>query len=142
MLEFNKHLDIYFSEINIIWLRQYEAFLRNKGLSDNSLGVRFRTLRAIYNKAIEQNVVKQEYYPLKKYKVSKLHQDTVKRSIQKSDIEQIVNCKTNDNYSCLAIDLFYFSYLSGGINFVDIAYLTRENIINNRLVYTRKKTKN
>lgn len=57
LLEFNKHLDIYFSDVDINWLKQYEAFLRNKGLFDNSLGVRFRTLRAIYNKAIEQNIV-------------------------------------------------------------------------------------
>lgn len=39
------------------------------------------------------------------------------------------------------IDLFYLSYLSGGINFVDMAYLTRDNIIDDRLIYTRKKTK-
>lgn len=29
----------------------------------------------------------------------------------------------------------------GGINFVDIAYLTEDNIIDNQLVYVRKKTK-
>jgi integrase len=28
----------------------------------------------------------------------------------------------------------------GGINFVDIASLTKDNIINNQLIYTRKKT--
>ena len=141
MIEFNTHLDIYFSEIDIIWLRQYEAFLRKKGLSDNSLGVRFRTLRGIYNKAIEINVVKQEYYPFKIYKVSKLHKETAKRAISKSDIETIINYNADSEYTRLAIDLFYFSYLSGGINFVDIAHLTRSNIVDDRLVYTRKKTK-
>jgi len=141
MIEFNTHLDIYISEIDIIWLRKYEAFLRNKGLSDNSLGVRFRTLRGIYNKAIELNIVKQEYYPFKVYKVSKLHKETAKRAILKSDIEAIINYDADNEYTRLAIDLFYFSYLSGGINFVDIAHLTRSNIVDERLVYTRKKTK-
>ncbi|MDH6355993.1 integrase [Dysgonomonas sp. PH5-45] len=141
MLDFNTHLDIYFSEIDIIWLREYEAFLRKKGLSDNSLGVRFRTLRSIFNKAIELNIVKQEYYPFKVYKVSKLHTETVKRAIQKSDIEAIINYNADSEYTRLAIDLFYFSYLSGGINFVDIAHLTKSNIIEDRLIYTRKKTK-
>ena len=41
----------------------------------------------------------------------------------------------------MAIDLFTFSYLAGGINFVDIAYLKSNNIIDGRLVYIRKKTK-
>ena len=41
---------------------------------------------------------------------------------------------------CLAIDLFTFSYLAAGINFGDIARLTKDNILENRLIYIRKKT--
>ena len=44
-------------------------------------------------------------------------------------------------YLRFPIDLFLFSYFMGGINFVDIAYLTEDNIIDNQLVYVRKKTK-
>ena len=141
LLEFNKHLDVYFSDIDINWLKQYESFLRNKGLGDNSIGVRFRTFRVLYNRAITENIVKADYYPFRIYKVSKLKKETVKRSISKSDVELIINYKTDREYTQLAIDLFYFSYLSGGINFVDMAYLTKDNIIDTRLVYTRKKTK-
>lgn len=137
----NKHLDIYFSEIDVNWLKNYEVWLRGKGLGDNSIGVRFRTLRALYNKAVSENIVKAEYYPFRIYKVSKLHKETIKRSITKSDLEQIISYNTEQEYTQLAIDLFYFSYLSGGINFVDMAYLTRDNIIDNRLIYARKKTK-
>lgn len=63
MLEFNSHLDISFTDIDTAWLKRYESWLRKRGLSENSIGIRFRTLRAIYNKAIEHDVVKQEYYP-------------------------------------------------------------------------------
>lgn len=141
LLEFNKHLDVYFSDIDINWLKQYESFLRNKGLGDNSIGVRFRIFRVLYNRAITENIVKADYYPFRIYKVSKLKKETVKRSITKTDVEQIIKYKVDREYTQLAIDLFYFSYLSGGINFVDIAYLTKDNIIDTRLVYTRKKTK-
>lgn len=141
LLDFNKHLDIYFSDVNVNWLKQYESFLRNKGLKDNSIGVRFRTFRVLYNRAITENIVKADYYPFRIYKVSKLKKETVKRSITKTEVEQIINYKTDRDYTQLAIDLFYFSYLSGGINFVDMAYLTRDNLIDTRLVYTRKKTK-
>ncbi|WP_165042616.1 site-specific integrase [Dysgonomonas sp. ZJ709] len=141
LLKFNIHLDIYFSEIDVIWLKRYEAWLRSKGLASNSIGVRFRTLRVLFNKAIEEKLVKAEYYPFKTYKVSKLHEETVKRSITKLDVERIISYKSDREYTRLAIDLFYFSYLSGGINFVDISYLTESNIVDQRLVYTRRKTK-
>ena len=141
LLNFNMHLDIYFSEIDINWLKRYEAYLRTKGLADNSIGVRFRTLRTLFNKAISENIIKSDYYPFKAYKVSKLRKGTVKRAITKADIELIINHKVESDYSQLAIDLFYFSYLSGGINFVDMAYLTYDNIVDKRLIYIRKKTK-
>ena len=37
--------------------------------------------------------------------------------------------------------MFTFSYLMGGINFTDMAFLTDENINGERLVYVRQKTK-
>lgn len=141
LLDFNKHLDIYFSDIDIVWLKQYEQHLRTKELSDNTIAIRFRTLRAIFNVAIEDGVVKAEYYPFKTFKVSKLTKETAKRSITKSDVEAIINYKTEHSYSLFAIDIFLFTYLMGGINFVDIAYLTKENLIDERLVYQRRKTK-
>ena len=141
LVEFNYHLDILFSDIDTTWLKSYEMWLRKRGLADNSIGVRFRTLRAIYNRAIEDNIVKQEYYPFRTYKVSKLHEDTAKRAITKLDIEKVVNYKSSKDYTQLSSDLFYFSYLCAGINFTDIAYLTKANLIDDRLVYTRKKTK-
>lgn len=61
LVEFNYHLDILFSDIDTTWLKNYEMWLRKRGLADNSIGVRFRTLRAIYNRAIEDNIAKQEY---------------------------------------------------------------------------------
>lgn len=141
LIEFNFHLDILFSDIDITWLKHYETWLRNKGLAPNSIGVRFRTLRAIYNRAIEENIVKQEYYPFRAYKVSKLHEETIKRAITKSDLKNIIDYKTDNSNIQLAINVFYFSYLCAGINFTDVAYLTRNNLIDNRLVYSRKKTK-
>lgn len=44
-------------------------------------------------------------------------------------------------YMELSKDIFVFSYLCGGINFTDIANLTKENIQNGRLHYIRQKTK-
>ena len=140
LIEFNKHLDIYFSEIDVTFLRKYETWLRKNGKAENTIGIHFRTLRAIYNIALEQNAVKQENYPFKKYKVSKLHEETAKRSLSKNDVERIIGYKATNQYAKLAVDIFSFSYYCGGINFIDIANLTHENIIEGRLIYKRHKT--
>lgn len=140
LLKFNKHLNIYFSDMDVDWLKKYETWLRKSDLKDNTIGIRFRTLRAVYNLAIDINIVKAEYYPFKSYKVSKLHEETIKRALTKDDIFRIINYKTKSAYMMLSIDLFTFSYLMGGINFVDIAYLQRSNMIDNRIVYSRRKT--
>lgn len=140
LLKFNKHLNIYFSDIDISWLKKYETWLRGQGIKENTIGIRFRTLRVLYNIAIEEEIVKAEYYPFKNYKVSRLHQQTAKRAISKEQINQVIGYNSNNRYVKLAIDLFAFSYLMGGINFVDIAYLTNENLYESKLVYTRRKT--
>lgn len=71
-----------------------------------------------------------------------MKQETVKRSISKEEIISVItySCDENSIYQKLAIDLFTFSYLMAGINFVDMAYLMWDNIIDNRLVYFRRKT--
>ena len=142
LLKFNKHLDIYFSDIDLSWLKKYETWLRQQGKAENTIGIRFRTLRMAYNKAVEMKIVKPEFYPFKRYHVSKLHQDTPKRAITKKEIQSIINFpkEGKDFYTCFAIDIFTFSYFMGGINFVDMAYLTEENLIDNRLIYKRRKT--
>lgn len=143
LIKFNKHLDLPFSEVDILWLKRYEAWLRKQGLAENTIGIRFRTLRRIYNIALEWKIVKQEFYPFKTFGVARLHQETPKRAIRKDDIYKIFNYPAEKKgfYYQFSIDLFKFSYFMAGINFVDMAYLTQKNIIDNQLVYYRKKTK-
>lgn len=61
LLKFNKHLDIYFSDIDVQWLKRYEAWLRSQGNSENTIGFKFRTLRTMYNIAIKEGYVKAEF---------------------------------------------------------------------------------
>lgn len=140
LVSFNEHLDIYFNDIDVEFLRNYEVWLRKKGLAENSIGIKFRTLRVIYNTAIEIGAAKEGNYPFKAYKVAKLHKETAKRSLCKEDIERILNFKSPNRFMRFPIDIFAFTYYCGGINFVDIANLTKDNIIEGRLVYKRQKT--
>lgn len=140
------NLDIYFSEIDVAWIKRYETWLRAKGNSENTMGVRFRTLRAIYNKAVEDNVVKLDYYPFDTFKVSRLKKPTPKRALSRIDINRILETDlqkvTNWHSPMLPVsrDIFLFSYFSCGMNLTDIAHLKHENIVGNRIVYERRKT--
>lgn len=142
LLKFNRHLDIPFTEIDCNWLRKYETWLRKQGISENTIGIRFRNIRTIFNLAIDSELVKPESYSFRKFKVSRLHQETVKRALSKTEILAVISYPTEgkDYYTRLAVSLFTFSYFMGGINFVDMAYLKGDNIMEGRLIYHRKKT--
>ena len=130
---FAVNLCIPFTDIDVAWLKRYERFLRERGNSDNTMGIRFRTLRAVYNKAIEDDIVDEKYYPFKKFKVSHFNKKTTKRAISKSEMAKVLALY-------LSKDLFVFSYLGCGINMIDMAYLTYSNIIDDRICFKRHKT--
>lgn len=143
LVKFNGHLDIYFQEIDVNWLKNYEFWLRGQKLAENTIGIRLRTLRVVYNLAVTEGLVKSDNYPFRKYKVSRLHTITAKRAITKEQVKQIMSYNTGSScfYKKLAVDMFAFSYLMGGINFTDMSLLTNDNIDNDRLIYVRQKTK-
>lgn len=136
------NLNFTFSDVDVDWLTRYEKWQRSRNNKDTSIGVRFRTLRSVYNKAIKANVANKKNYPFNEFKVSKFNKQTTKRSISKSDILKIMNLDLSQQSESqqFSRDIFIFSYLCGGINFTDIANLKADNIVANRLQYIRQKT--
>lgn len=137
-----KKLDYTFSHIDVAFCKKLEDWLRSKGNKDTTLSYQFRTLRATFNKAIEAKIVSREKNPFKEYKLSRFNTKTIKRALSKEDILKIINtdCSGKSKLRQLTHDLFSFSYLCGGISFVDIANLTCKNIVEGRLIYQRQKT--
>ena len=140
-IKFNKHLDIPFSDIDIAWLKRYEQWMKSQNFAINTIGTRLRHLRTIFNHAIDMKLITTDVYPFRAYKVSKMSQQTAKRALSKEDITNIINYKGKSELEILAIDLFTFSYFTAGINFIDMALLKSENIMDKRIVYYRHKTK-
>ena len=141
-IKFNKHLDIPFSDIDVAWLKRYELWMKEQSLSVSTISTRVRHLRAIFNLAIAEHSIKNDCYPFRTYKVSKLNRQTAKRAITKKDVMKIMRYQSKSDMECLAIDVFIFSYLNAGINFIDIAKLRHSNIVeNHHLIYNREKTK-
>ena len=140
-IKFAKHLDIPFSDIDVAWLKRYEAWSKEQNLSVSTISTRLRHLRAIFNLAIMEQAIKSNCYPFHAYKVAKLNKETAKRALSKEDVYRVVNYEGTSPLEILAIDLFTFSYLCAGINFIDMAKLKQSNIRERQIVYNREKTK-
>jgi site-specific recombinase XerD len=114
-----------------------------KNVSENSISVYFRTLRSLFNKAIQEKLIKIEKYPFNVYKISKLSVKTKKRAISMESIQKISNLNFEiDSLDWHSENYFLFSFYTMGTNIVDIAHLTKANIEDGRLKYKRMKTGN
>lgn len=149
LTRFCHSLDFYFLDIDTEWLKRYEQWLRvERHYSDNSIGIRFRSLRVLYNSAITDGLIKKTDYPFDTFKVSRFKEATAKRSPSKEDIRRIMDCKVRTlteypkPFLQLAKDLFLFSYLSCGINLTDMLHIRYADIVDGRLVFNRQKTGN
>jgi integrase/recombinase XerD len=124
-------------------LKSLEENIREAGYQNGSISVYMRTLMALFNKAIEEGYCKQELYPFKSYKISKLKTKAFKRAISLSDIRAIEAVECIEKSKELdAKNYFLFSFYNRGINFMDMALLKWDNIKSNgsRFQYHRSKT--
>lgn len=144
---FRNGRDLTFSELDQNFLTRFEEYHLAKGNSQNSISVIMRTIRALYNKAILEGCARRANYPFrsqlstKGYSIGKLNTSTLKRALTKEQMKRIVSLELEPySNSWHARNYFLFSFYNRGINFIDMAFLTPDNIKNNRMVYRRAKT--
>jgi len=139
---FSKFLDlrdIPFHELDYKKIKKFEEHLLSSNLKINAISFHMRTLRAVFNRAIKEGLVDQEYYPFDNYKIKR--EKTIKRAIIKGDISNIKNLDLSTEPELdKARDYFLFSFYARGMSFVDVAHLKVSNIYNDRIVYSRNKT--
>jgi integrase len=140
--KFTNSKDITFSQVDFGFLLKLETYFKAKGISDNALSVRFRTIRAIFNAAIAENYIKKDNYPFTKFKIAERYSTkTRKRAITKEDIKNIEKVNFEKGSTVYeAQQYFLFIYYAQGINFMDISHLKWSNLIDGRIFYTRAKT--
>ena len=131
---------VHFEEINFSFLQSLDRYMmqetdEKKALKTNARGIHFRNIRAVYNQAINEDIVSLSLYPFRKFKIKK--EATLKRSIAVDRLRQIFNYEGNEleNRSRDVAKLIFFLI---GINVKDMVYLTK--IENGRIEYRRFKT--
>lgn len=137
--KFYPRQNLTFDQITFQFIDKFRNFLASTH-SINGISVVLRTLRSLYNKALNYGRFQPKEYPWKK--VSIKTQPTLKRAITKDELLRI--SKLDIEYGSRlwhSRNYFLFSYLTQGMNFKDLAELTWEdNVCNDRLVYRRSKT--
>ncbi len=123
-----------FTDINIAWLKEFEAHL-SKTSRVNTRAIHLRNIRSIFNDAIDEDIIDQNTYPFRKFKIKT--ETTRKRSLSISDLQTLRDypCEPHqEQYRDMFILIFYLV----GINTVDLFQLTE--ITNGRIEYRRSKT--
>lgn len=130
--------DIDFESLQDHLICDYESYLKQKGLSMNTISFYMRVLRAVYNRGVEEGLTDQKHPFRKVYTgVAK----TVKRAINVKYIKELKDLDLNGQpVLAFARDLFLFSFYTRGMSFIDMAYLKKSDIQEGVLTYTRKKT--
>ena len=131
-----------FIEVTPTFLEKYEVFLRENGNQNGGIAFKMREFRAIFNKARKRNIIPKEPYPFEGYKISKLKSNTPKRALTISEFKKFRDIDLSDHPHLLeAHNYFMFSIYTRGMNFKDMMHLKWSDIYNNRIHYTRSKTK-
>lgn len=139
LLSFIPKCQIQFKEMTSTMVKQYETFLYSNGLKKNTVCFYLRNLKAIYNMASDQGIMVCDQYPFKKINMNT--EATIKRSLKKEIIKQIALFECPNKHMEFARDIFMISFYARGMSFIDIAFLSWQNIENDIIYYKRSKTK-
>lgn len=138
LMQYRRYLK--FQDITPEFLSSYEIWMLAKKKSKTTVGVYLRSLRTIYNLAMQRGVVNYTQYPFKQYTIPAPRKS--KRAFKDEQIKTLFNAKMEDEPYARALDIWRFSFLCNGINLKDIALLKWENISGDYLEFYRKKTEN
>ena len=129
---------VLFDQLNADLIAEYEAYLKGRGNSPNTVSFYMRILKAVYNRAVEDGLTEQQY-PFKSVYTGV--EKTMKRALSLNDIRRIkgvdLSLKPSLDYAC---DMFLFCFYTRGMSFIDMAYLRKKDLLNGTLSYRRRKT--
>jgi integrase len=128
-----------FEQIDYPFLDAYQTYLIARMIMPNSIYLYVRTIRIFYNKAIKLKLVDKACYPFDEFKLKP--EKTRKRAIDKSLLKQIKELSLDEQSTIWHVrNWFLLSFYLIGISVIDLAFLTPDSVVNNRIEYKRKKT--
>lgn len=122
--EFRPGLD--FKDITYTFLKDFEAYLREKGNGVNTVAKHLRQLRTLVNEAINQGYIHADAYPFRKYKIKQ--EKGRHEFLTPDELRKLENLEINDRKLRHVLDAFLFCCYVG-LRFSDFCQLTPANFI-------------
>lgn len=139
LLRYTEGNEVAWNDVSSTFILGYEEYLRKRGLCRNSTSFYMRNLRAIVNRAAEENIE----VPRNPFKHVYMGVDkTIKRAVSLDAIRMIRDIDLGGHPSLdFARKVFMFAFYTRGMSFVDIAFLKKSDLHNGVITYSRRKTR-
>ncbi len=130
--------DIMLDSITSELIEDYDAWQKNRGVTSNTISFYNRILRAVYNRAVEDEIIENRNPFRHVYTgVDK----TVKRALPLVVIKKIKSLDLSLTPALeYARDMFLMSFYLRGMSFIDMAFLKKTDLKNGYVTYRRRKT--
>ena len=140
--------DVPFDAVNHSWLENFDRSMRTSdicngrgevlrtGLATNARAIHLRNIRAVFNKAIDEEVIGLELYPFRRFKIEK--ERTRKRAVSLAQLRVLFDYPCETVAEEWAVDVSRLIFYLIGINTVDLFYL--EEYDGEYIHYRRAKT--
>ena len=125
-----------FEDLDEAYIRAMNEAWEKDGMKTNSRAVLMRNLRAVINKAIDDKLT--TTYAFRKFSIEKA--PTAKRNLSLQELRLLRDYPIVNQFQEKYRDIFMLCFYMRGINMVDLAQLTKENIRAGRINYIRSKT--
>lgn len=122
--EFRSGLD--FKDITYTFLKEFEAYLREKGNSVNTIAKHLRQLRTLVNEAINQGYIHADAYPFRKFKIKQ--EKGRHEFLTPDELRKLENLQVSDRRLRHVLDAFLFCCYVG-LRFSDFCQLSPANFI-------------
>lgn len=136
--KFRKGEDIMLDCLTSEIMEAYEAWHHQRGVAPNTISFYTRILRAVYHRAVEDDIIENRNPFRKVYTgVDK----TVKRALPLAVIKKIKALDLSLTPALdFARDMFLMSFYLRGMSFIDMAFLKKSDLKNGYVTYRRRKT--
>jgi integrase/recombinase XerD len=134
--------NVRFIDITVNYLYRYEQWMIGRGRSKTTVGIKLRALRAVFNEAIEQDIINRRYYPFGRRRYMCPTSKNVKKALDISTIAKIYYYAPPEEDDRRAKDFWLFCYFGNGMNPKDLAHLKFKNLQGEYLHFERAKTIN
>lgn len=133
--------NVTFEEIDITYLVRFEHWMLGRGSSKTTVGILLRSLRAVFNEAIDKKIIRRDdCYPFGRKRYMLPTSRKVKKALPLNVVEKIFNYEPEMYKTRKAKAYWTFCYLGNGMNTKDMIHLKYKNIDGEYLTFERAKT--